>query len=304
MITKDTSSFHRRVDWNLFRTFHEIVRAGGVTRAAAEITRKQSAVSLALKRLEDHLGVKLCRRGPAGFSLTDEGLIVAETCEVLQAMVSGLPNRIEKRAEQLAGRINIKLIGNIVCERLDTAIGSFHARHPQVQIGIDICTWDVVAGLLLREVSDIGLSPVRHFRADLEYNFLFDEVHRPYCGRGHALFGRTFDHPSELRNEPFVLTGNDEPDELTAFRIAHGLGSRIAGLSDSPEEAMRLAKLGLGICFLPEGLAANAVAQGQLSPLLNFDAAPHLSIYVITNPAAHRRLARDRLVQEILSTGH
>lgn len=302
MATRDNSSFHRRIDWNLFRTFHEIASAEGITRAAENIARKQSAVSLALKRLEDHLGTKLCRRGPGGFSLTDEGLIVAETCEALNAMVSSMPSRIEKLAEQLVGRINIKMIGNIVCEKLDAAIRGFHTRHPQVQISIDICTWDAVAGSLLREVSDIGFSPVRHFRADLEYNLLFEEVHRPYCGSGHPLFGRTFDDPSELRDEPFVLTGNDEPDELTAYRITHGLGSRIAGLSDSPEEAMRLAKLGFGICFLPDGLAAEAVSQNQLSPLLGYDTAPRLSIYVITNPAAQRHLARDRLVHEILAT--
>jgi DNA-binding transcriptional LysR family regulator len=301
-VMNDSSGFHRRIDWNLFRTFREIVRAEGVTRAAEEIARKQSAVSLALKRLEDHLGVKLCNRGPGGFSLTDEGAIVAEACEVLHSVVSGMPSRIEKRADQLVGRINIKLIGNIVCEKLDVAIGRFHAQHPQVQITLDICTWDVVAGALLREVSDIGLSPVRHFRADLEYNLLFNEIHRPYCGRGHPLFGRTFADPSELRNYAFVLTGADEPDELTAYRITHGLGTHIAGLSDSPEEAMRLAKLGLGICFLPEGLAADAVTQGQLTPLLSFDSAPQLSVFVITNPAAHRHLARDNLEQEILST--
>lgn len=303
MVTKDSSGFHRRIDWNLFRTFHEIVRAEGVTKAAEAMARKQSAVSLALKRFEDHLGVKLCHRGPGGFSLTDEGLIVAETCATLHAMVSATPSRIEMRAEQLVGRININMIGNIVCEKLDAAIASFHARHPHVQIGIDICTWDVVAGALVREVSDIGISPVRHFRADLEYNLLFDEVHRPYCGMGHPLFGRSFADPSELRNEAFVLTGNDEPDELTAYRIAHGLGTRIAGVSDSPEEAMRLAKLALGICFLPEGLAAGAVAQGQLWPLLSIESAVRLRIYVITNPAAHRHMARDRLVSEILSIG-
>lgn len=301
MVNRDNSNFHRRIDWNLFRTFREIVRAEGVTRAAEELARKQSAVSLALKRFEDHLGFKLCRRGPSGFSLTDEGLIVAEACESLHTLISGLPNRIDKLAEQLVGRVNIKMISSIVCKKLDTAIQNFHVRHPQVQIGIDISTWDTVAGSLLREVSDIGLSPVRHFRADLEYKLLFEEVHRPYCSSEHPLFGRTFDDASELRNEPFVLTGNDEPDELTAYRINHGLGASVAGLSDSPEEAMRLTKLGVGICFLPDGLAADAVDQNQLWPLLSSDSAPRLGIYVITNPAAHRHLARDRLVHDVLT---
>ena len=298
---KDGPGFQRRIDWNLFKVFHEIVRSGGITRAAAEISRKQSAVSLALKRLEDQLGVKLCTRGPSGFALTDEGQIVAEACENLSSLVAAMPSQLQNIGEQLVGRVYVRMIGNIVCEQLDGALRNFHALHPYVEIAISISTWDTVAGSLLREEADIGVSPVRHFRADLSYHLLFDEVHRPYCGKDHPLFGRTFDHPSELRDYPFVLTGADEPDQLTAYRIAHGMGSRIAGISDSPEEAMRLARLGLGICFLPEGLAAASVALGSLSPLLGADSAPRLSIYVITNPAAQRHAARDRFVQEILA---
>ena len=298
---KDQSGFHRRVDWNLFRVFHEIVRSGGITRAAAEISRKQSAVSLALKRLEDHLGVTLCTRGPSGFSLTDEGQIVAEYCEHLFGVVANLPSRVQNIGEELTGRIFVRMIGNIVCEDLDRALRNFHALHPRVEIVISISPWDAVAGALLREEADIGISPVRHFRSDLSYHLLFNEVHRPYCGKGHPLFGQSFENPEDLKGYPFVLTGADEPDQLTAFRIQHGIGTRVSGMSDSPEEAMRLARLGLGICFLPEGLAAEAVAQGSLFPLLGADAAPQLSVHIITNPAAQRHAARDLFVQEILS---
>ena len=298
---KDKPSFHRRVDWNLFRIFHEIVRCGGITRAAAEIGRKQSAVSLALKRLEDHLGAKLCTRGPTGFAPTDEGLIVAEYCESLYATVANMPSRLQNIHEELVGRIFVRMIGNIVCEELDRALRNFHALHPRVEIVISISPWDAVAGALLREEADIGISPVRHFRADLSYHLLFNEVHRPYCGKGHPLFGKSPHNPEDLKDHAFVLTGADEPDQLTAFRIKHGIGSRVSGMSDSPEEAMRLAKLGLGICFLPEGLAAAAVEQGSLFPLLSADSAPHLSLYVITNPAAQRHAARDLFVQEILA---
>lgn len=298
---KDVPGFHRRIDWNLFKVFNEIVRSGGITKAAEEISRKQSSVSLALKRLEHQLGVKLCTRGPSGFALTDEGQMVAESCEALNALVSAIPSRLQNIGEQLIGRIHVRMIGNIVCDQLDLAIRNFHALHPHVEIAISISTWDAVAGSLLREEADIGISPVRHFRAGLSYHLLFDEVHRPYCGKDHPLFGKTLQHPEELKDYAFVLTGADEPDQLTAYRIAHGMGSRIAGISDSPEEAMRLAKLGLGICFLPEGLAASAVANGSLSPLLTSDSAPHLSIHVITNPAAQRHAARNRFVQEILN---
>ncbi len=73
--------FALALDWNLLKIFHEIVQAAGVSEAARRTSRKQPALSMALRRLEDHLGVKLCRRGPGGFALTHEGEVLAELCE-------------------------------------------------------------------------------------------------------------------------------------------------------------------------------------------------------------------------------
>ncbi|HMT45636.1 MAG TPA: LysR family transcriptional regulator, partial [Novosphingobium sp.] len=45
--------FASRVDWNLMRTFVDIVRAGGIGAAARQLNRQQPSISAALKRLED-----------------------------------------------------------------------------------------------------------------------------------------------------------------------------------------------------------------------------------------------------------
>ena len=78
--TRRNLQFARNLDWNLLKFFHEIAEARSVTGAAQELNRKQPALSLALRRLEERLGVTLCQRGPTGFELTDEGRILAEAC--------------------------------------------------------------------------------------------------------------------------------------------------------------------------------------------------------------------------------
>ena len=103
--SKTGQRFARGLDWNLLKAFHEIAQAGGVSRAARELSRKQPAISLSLQRLEDHLGVTLCRRGPGGFDLTDEGELVAEICRSMAGLVSGMPNRVADIAEDLHGRV-------------------------------------------------------------------------------------------------------------------------------------------------------------------------------------------------------
>jgi len=296
---RSSSNFSRNVDWNLLKTFHEIVEARGVSRAGRALRRKQPALSLALKRLEDTLDVKLCRRGPRGFELTDEGMLVAETCSSLNALVRSVPKRLSNITADLRGKISIQIISSLVCERFDAAISRFHDQHPKVEILIDVTTWDLVAAALLRDEIDVGVASAQTLRSDLQYDFLFEEMHGAYCGRSHPLYGKTFDDPAALSGQAFVLTGADEPDMLTAYRTQHGLGVQVAGLSEHLDEAKRLTMLGIGVCFLPEAFAAPEVAAGRLWPLLKEDERPAMPIFVITNPRAPQKLARQLLLTEI-----
>ncbi len=290
--------FTRDLDWNLLKAFHEIVEAGGVSNAAQRTARKQPALSMALRRLEAHVGARLCRRGPGGFALSEEGEQVAEICAELFGAVSDLPRRLADRSEEVRGRVRLQLISNLVDRRIDDAVDAFHRAHPRVEIYLSVATWDVVSRAVLRNEIEIGIAPAHHRDSALRYELLFREIHRPYCGRAHPLFGQTIEKPGDLAREMFILTGADEPDELTKYRLRYGLGHHVAGLSEHLEEARRLAVLGVGICFLPEAFAAHEVAEGRLHPLLPEAEEATLDICIITNPDAPNHPARDRLLDE------
>lgn len=291
--------FARNLDWNLLRAFHEIAQAGGVSRAAQRTSQKQPALSMALKRLEDHVGARLCRRGPGGFRLTREGELLAETCESIFGSVAHIPHSVANVATDVHGRVRIQLISNLADSRIDKAIQAFHQAHELVEIFVSVATWDVIQRSVLRNEVEIGIAPAptHHRDPDLHYEVLFHEVYRPYCGRSHPLFGITLDHPTDLAAYPFVLTGADEPDPQTKFRLRYGLGRHVAGLSEHLEEARRLTVLGLGLCFLPEAFAASDTTKGQLHPVLKSDSNPSSEILVISNPLAPTHRARDLLLR-------
>jgi DNA-binding transcriptional LysR family regulator len=291
--------FARNLDWNLLRAFHEIVQAGGISRAAQRTGQKQPALSMALKRLEDHIGARLCRRGPGGFKLTREGELLAETCASIFGSVAHIPHSVANVATDVHGRVRIQLISNLVDARIDDAIQSFHHAHELVEIFVSVATWDVIQRSVLRNEVEIGIAPApaHHRDPDLHYEVLFHEVYRPYCGRSHPLFGVTVDQPADLAGYSFVLTGADEPDQQTKFRQRYGLGRHVAGLSEHLEEARRLTVLGLGLCFLPEAFASRDTATGQLHPVLASGNNPSSEILVISNPQAPTHRARDLLLQ-------
>lgn len=288
--------FARSLDWNLLKSFHEIVQAAGISEAARRTSRSQPAMSMALGRLEEHLATKLCQRGPGGLSLTHEGEALAELCEAVFDSIRSIPGNLANLSTELRGRVRIQLISNLIDPAIDAAIESFHHAHENVEIFVSVTTWDVIKRSILQHEVEIGIAPAQDKDPRLRYELLFREIYRPYCGRAHPLFGQTLDSPKALAGEAIVLTGADEPDELTRFRTRYNIGRHVAGLSEHLEEAKRLTLLGVGVCFLPDSFAAREVAEGNLSALLARGRDPASDIFVISNPEAPAHRARDTLL--------
>lgn len=293
--------FARDLDWNLLKIFHEIVQAGGITKASDRTLLKQSAISLALQRLERQIGVVLCKRGSAGFELTPEGVFLAEICAPIMRAVREIPSLANESSSEIHGNLTIGLISNFTCSILDTAIGLFHSKFPNVELIVSTMPSTHVAGSIMRNEIDIGVAPSRVMRSELRYRFLSDEIHRPYCGVHHRLFGKQFDDPRQLQGERFVLTGSDEPDELRAFRLQHGLGDKVSAVTEHLEEAKRFAVLGIGLCFLPESYASTDEADERLWPLLPREFAPSIGVYVIDNPSFPQLARRNKLREDFIA---
>lgn len=61
--------------------FWFVCKEGGFSKAALKLRIAQSAVSLQVSKLEDHLGEKLMERGPRGFKLTEAGQVTLAQAE-------------------------------------------------------------------------------------------------------------------------------------------------------------------------------------------------------------------------------
>jgi len=275
--TLDDPGFARKIDWNLFRLFHEIAHSGGISAAARRLNRQQPTVSAALKRLEGHLGVALCRRTAQGIDLTPAGRALLALCEEMVATARLVPNAITDAAQGVEGKVTICLVSSLVSPPLDDALAAFHRHHPGVEIKLDVAPWRRVLEALLAGEAEIGIGYDSAPRAGLRYETLFREVQQLYCGPPHRRYGQSINEPSHLSEEAFILTGADEPEELERFRRRHGLGQKVAGRADDLHEAKRLIALGLGLGFLPT-LAAEATLWPLLAPAL----APSYDIYLIT----------------------
>ncbi|MGV8997303.1 MAG: LysR family transcriptional regulator [Parvibaculaceae bacterium] len=300
MIPPDDRHFIRNVDWNLFHLFVEIVQSGGISAAARQLNKQQPTVSAGLKRLEEHLGVELFKRTSQGVELTPAGRALLPLCQTMVEATRAARHEVAKAADLLEGVINIRTISSVVSPQFDEALVVFHRAHPGVEIHLEVTPWRQVVKSLRLGDAEVGLACDSAPSDGLCYEPLMREVQQLYCGLGHPLFGRAIGLPSELSDEAFVLTGQDEPEELERFRRRFGLGVKVGGFAENLHEVTRLIELGIGIGFLPTCVAEPLIAGGRIWPLLPDELLPSYHVYLITREAASRDTPTEVFIGEVM----
>jgi LysR family transcriptional regulator, transcriptional activator for bauABCD operon len=287
------------LDWNLLKTFRSVADAGSVSAAARALNREQPSVSAALKRLENHVGVPLCRRSSRGVDLTAAGAAVLETSRDIERALENLALEVAAVQDAADTTLVLRMVSDVMSPALDRALASFHKAHPRVDVRIDIAPWRAVLQSVRADEAMLGVACDNAPSDDLIYKPLLYEKQQLYCGASHPLFGASAQTPDQLRGEAFVSTGDDEPDDVLQFRLAHGLGRRSCGTAETLHEARKLIKMGFGVGFLPTVVAE--ASNEALWPLLPDDMLPRYPLYVVTRRALPRTPRAGQLVAALLA---
>lgn len=280
--SKNGQFFARNLDWNLVKLFLSIVRSGGIGTAARALNKQQPTVSAGLKRLEEHVGATLFVRTARGVALTPSGRTFLAAAEQIEVLVTGMPGEAARASGRLQGIVTVRVISDLVSPEFDQAMVTFHQLHPEVEIRLDIAPWRDVVLSVKDGSADVGIACDSVTSAELFYRPLMREWQQLYCGHAHPAYGKGVQDPGGLANEVFILTGEDEPTELTNFRQRYGLGERVGGSAETLHEVKRLIQIGIGVGFLPTVVAADAVDANQLWPMLRADILPTYHVYLIT----------------------
>jgi len=282
------------------RTFVDIVRAGGIGAAARQLNRQQPSISAALKRLEEHVGATLLQRTATGVEMTAAGKAMIALCEDMLESARMVPHQIAQATKRVEGIVRIQIVSGLVSAELDEAIASFHRRNPAIHIEIRVSPWRQVLDALEQGEVEIGVGYDNSVRGTLMYEPLLVESQQLYCARNHPYFGYRVSRLNELKDEGFVLTGDDEIELITHLRRRYRLGTKVNGLAEDINEARRLILQGVGIGFLPILAAENDVAKGKLWPMLHADFEPSYDIFLLARAEPARDTATQLFWDEVI----
>ena len=116
--------------------FISIVKNNSFTEAAEENYISQSAISQAIKSLEDELGVKLLKKSNRSFTLTNAGEYFYKQCLIMVDEVNRIEQNLRKIATQKNDELRIGYINNYCGLEIYNAIIKFSEIYPNIDIEI------------------------------------------------------------------------------------------------------------------------------------------------------------------------
>ncbi len=117
-----------------YKVFYYVAKTGSVTRAAAELSISQPAVSQAMKQLETGLGVSLIRRAARGIQLTKEGSELFSYVEKGYTQMELGVDRLRRMQDLELGEIRIGASDMTLQFYLLPFLEKFHERYPQIKV--------------------------------------------------------------------------------------------------------------------------------------------------------------------------
>ncbi len=118
--------------------FCTIVEAGNFTKAAKQLGITPAAVSRAVARHEDALGVVLFRRSTRSVTLTDAGQLYYEQCRQALALIEGAERSLSEQQATPRGLVRLSVPTTYGHYRVLPLVGDFLARYPEVSLELNV----------------------------------------------------------------------------------------------------------------------------------------------------------------------
>lgn len=248
---------------------------GQVSLAAKELNISQSAVTTAIKQLEETLGVALFSRVAKGVHLTAEGArflsharnIIAAVNEATQS-----PLRVDTGA---AGRVKIGLSYTVAGYFMPRHHARFLRSYPQIEIELIEMPRNAIEHRLVEGDLDMAVILVSNLRnkQDIAFETLFRSRRRLWLPPGHPLLAAPSVSMADVAEEPYIMLTVDEAAQTAGtYWTRYGLKPNVIFRTASVEAVRSMVAAGMGVTILSDMVYRPWSLEGQRLETRSIDA--------------------------------
>lgn len=256
--------YNFRMDLRTLRYVTTAVRLESITKAAEQLHIAQSAVSRAIKLLEDELGVELLVRHTHGVRATPEGLKFVQSAETLLAAAKQLRDEMRSQSAAPTGPIRFGFPPSQGAHFIDVLVAGFVRKYPEVHFLLrEGLTGDLMEQLLADKLDvAIMLYDTRH--QDLQRRPLFAEETWLVGEPANWPFGSKPLSPRQLEGLSLVHT-QLIGEALRKLAAKHKVNWNIVAQGDVTRVARELVRAGSAYWLITYGLVADEIEKGTLA---------------------------------------
>jgi DNA-binding transcriptional LysR family regulator len=246
----------------LLTTFAAVVRSGSVQAAAAELNVTQPAVSQAVRKLEEHVGVSLLDRGSRPARPTEAGYALAAATSESLSRIADLLDMLKQSGLDRTKTVTVACSVGVATYWLMPRLSIFYRAHPDFLVNVVTTQSGVPA---LTDGIDVAIRYGHGRWNDGVVFHLFDEAVEPVCAPSLRVRFEEFVPPTEVS---LLHVRSSEASWLTWSDYLIGVGhlpARAAGQSfTNYVQATQAALEGHGMMLGWRSITGALVASGSL----------------------------------------
>jgi DNA-binding transcriptional LysR family regulator len=248
------------------RYFLAAANAGQVSQAAIELNVSQSAVTAAIKQLEEDLAVRLFDRLPTGVSLTAEGTRFLQHARIIMAAVNEAMSAPLTEDTAHTGHIRVGVSYTVAGYFMPRHYARFLRNYPRISVELRELPREAIERGIVDRTLDIAVMLVSNLAdtARIASETLLRSRRRLWLPVEHPLLNRENITLAEVAAEPYVMLTVDEAMHTAGkYWVKAGLEPRMVVKTSSVEAVRSMVAAGMGVTVLSDMVYRPWSLEGQ-----------------------------------------
>ncbi|MBP5167520.1 MAG: LysR family transcriptional regulator [Oscillospiraceae bacterium] len=268
------------VSLELYRIFDAAARTRSFSEAARELYISQSAVSQAIRQLENAAGTRLFIRSGRGAELTAEGRLLSGYISSALALIAQGENRVLEVRELSAGELRIGAGDTAARWFLLPAIQRFHELYPNIVLKMTNRTSTETLALLRAGQIDVGFVNLPLEAEGITFESCMD-IHDVFVAgdKFERLKGRIIG-PAELASYPLIMLErrSNSRSYVDKYFMSRGVILQPQLELGAHHLLLDYAEIGLGIACVIREFSGHALGRGGMFELEQDEPVPGRAI--------------------------
>lgn len=237
------------MDLKRLRYFVELAQVGNFTQAANRLNIAQPALSMAIQKLEQEVGLKLINRAERRMAVTADGEVLLHYARQMLALVSDAERELQEVRGLEKGVIRLGVSAMLASYYLPDVLVDFNRRFPGVRITLFEAGTDTLEQMVLDGQLDLALLRADRPHERIRIQPLFDEQVVACVPKGHPFADAQSVTLQRYTDEPLVLfrEGYFLREALSQYSVKHRKTLDIRLETNLIELLKTLVKQGVGI---------------------------------------------------------